>query len=126
MGEEESVKECTDHRAWNDASRSGCTERRSRVRNYGGRETTFPPAFPAFQRSNLPIFRGEATSRKIGARPANQQRFMQLRGSRVSENSFARFFALLSPTSSSPPDTAASKASTSLELSHDFEEEIIL
>lgn len=36
MGEEESVKECTDHRAWNDASRSGCTERRSRVRNYGG------------------------------------------------------------------------------------------
>lgn len=56
------------------------------------RRKPFPPAFPAFQRSNLPIFRGEATSRKIGARPANQQRFMQLRG-----YEFRKFFRSIFP-----------------------------
>lgn len=62
------------------------------------RRKPFPPAFPAFQRSNLPIFRGEATSRKIGARPANQQRFMQLRG-----DEFGKFFRSTFPSFPSFP-----------------------
>lgn len=62
------------------------------------RRKLFPPAFPAFQRSNLPIFRGEATSRKIGARPANQQRFMQLRG-----YEFGKFFRSTFPSFPSFP-----------------------
>lgn len=40
-------------------------------------EGTVSSAFPAFQRSNLAIFRGEAPSRKIGVRAANQRCFMQ-------------------------------------------------
>lgn len=40
-------------------------------------EETVSSAFPAFQRSNLAIFRGEAPSRKIGVRAANQRCFMQ-------------------------------------------------
>lgn len=40
-------------------------------------EGTVSSAFPAFQRSNLAIFRGEAPSRKIGVRTANQRCFMQ-------------------------------------------------
>lgn len=40
-------------------------------------EGTVSSAFPVFQRSNLAIFRGEAPSRKIGVRAANQRCFMQ-------------------------------------------------
>jgi len=40
-------------------------------------EGTVSCAFPAFQRSNLAIFRGDAPSRKIGVRAANQRCFMQ-------------------------------------------------
>jgi len=43
----------------------------------GTTEGTVSSAFPAFQRSNLAIFRGEAPSRKIGVRAANQWCFMQ-------------------------------------------------
>lgn len=56
-------------------------------------EGTVSSAFPAFQRSNLAIFRGEAPSRKIGVRAANQRCFMQaVSAQRNSSEYFASTF----------------------------------
>jgi hypothetical protein len=74
-------------------------------------EATVSSAFPAFQRSNLAIFRGEAPSRKIGVRAANQRCFMQPpRLKEILSNIFYRFLVLTNYEGSllpaSPPVTS--------------------
>lgn len=53
MGEKESVKECTDHRAWNDASCSGSTDEGV---GWGTTEETVPSGFSGISKKQFTDF----------------------------------------------------------------------